>query len=142
MYPDNFSAAHIGNDNVTLTWTELGDATSWNIQYDTTGFTAGQGANTVVADATTFTLNNLTNLTAYDFYVQADCGGTQSDWIGPVSVITGVLNMGISGSDTMTTCSAIICDDGGNTGTGDDTGTTTDLVSFAGEEIDPAAASA
>jgi hypothetical protein len=116
MYPDNFSLVTLGNDYVTLTWTELGDATAWNIQYDTTGFTAGQGANTVPATSTTFTVNNLTNLTAYDFYVQADCGGSQSDWIGPISVITGVLNMGITGSDTMTTCDAIICDDGGNTG--------------------------
>ena len=116
MYPDNFNLVTIGNDFVTLTWNELGDATAWNIQYDTMGFTPGQGANTVAADNTTFTVNNLTNLTAYDFYVQADCGSSQSDWIGPISVITGVLNMGITGSDTLTTCDAIICDNGGNTG--------------------------
>ena len=116
MYPDHFSVVNLGNDSITLSWTELGEATSWNIQYDTTGFTPGNGANTVVADATTFTVGNLANLTAYDFYVQADCGGTQSDWVGPVSVITGVLNMGVTGSDTMTTCDAIICDNGGNDG--------------------------
>ena len=113
MHPIDFSAVSVGTDNVTLTWTELGDAASWNIQYDTVGFTAGQGANTVVADATTFTVDNLATFATYDFYVQADCGGTQSEWMGPVSIATGVINMGSLGMDTLTTCEAIICDNGG-----------------------------
>jgi hypothetical protein len=116
MYPIDFEYVTVGNEFVTLTWEELGDAAAWNIQYDTVGFTPGQGANTVAADNTTFTVSGLTNLTAYDFYLQADCGDSQSEWVGPISLITGVVNMGITGSDTLTTCDAIICDNGGNTG--------------------------
>ena len=114
--PVNFEAAHISNDGVTLSWDDLGGASIWNVQYDTVGFTAGQGAHTVVADSTSFTVNGLTNLTGYDFYVQTDCGDSQSEWIGPVSVVTGVLNMGITGSDTLVTCEAIIADNGGTEG--------------------------
>ena len=115
MDPVNFSVVTVGNESVTLTWNELGSATSWNIEYGAEGFTPGQGT-AVVADATTFTVTGLASMTNYEFYVQADCGGTQSDWIGPVSVITGVLNMGVTGSDTLTTCNSIICDNGGNNG--------------------------
>jgi hypothetical protein len=116
MNPLNFIATNVANESVTLTWDELGDATAWNIQYDTVGFTPGQGANTVYATSTTYTVTGLTNLTAYDFYVQAACGDTQSEWTGPLFVTTGVLNMGVTGSDTLTTCAAIISDNGGVNG--------------------------
>ena len=116
MNPLNLIATNVANESVTLTWDELGDATAWNIQYDTVGFTPGQGANTVYATSTTYTVTGLTNLTAYDFYVQAACGDTQSEWTGPLFVTTGVLNMGVTGSDTLTTCAAILCDNGGVNG--------------------------
>ena len=115
MYPDNFSVVSVGNDNATLSWNELGDATSWNIQYGPVGFTPGEGT-TVIADSTTFTVTNLADMTNFDFYVQADCGGSQSDWVGPLFIATGVHNMGLSGSDTITTCNAILSDNGGANG--------------------------
>ena len=116
MSPINFSAVNIANESVTLTWNELGNATAWTIQYDTVGFTAGQGSHTVTADANPFTVTDLDNLTAYDFYVQANCGDSQSEWTGPLFIATGVLNMGTSGADTLTTCEAIISDNGGVNG--------------------------
>ena len=116
MDPTSLTTSSVSNTSVTLSWTEMGGASSWNIQYDTTGFTLGQGANTVVADNTTFTITGLTDLTAYDFYVQANCGDSQSEWIGPVSATTGILIMGVTGSEALTTCNAIICDNGGSTG--------------------------
>ncbi|MDD6185461.1 MAG: fibronectin type III domain-containing protein [Bacteroidales bacterium] len=116
MKPLNLSAANMTNESATLTWDELGNATAWNIQYDTVGFTAGQGSHTVSANATTFTVTGLDNLTSYDFYVQSNCGDTQSEWTGPLFITTGVINMGITGSDTLTTCEAIISDNGGVNG--------------------------
>ena len=113
MYPLNFHKTTVTNTSVTLAWNEIGDATSWNIQYDSTGFVPGQGGQTVVADSTSFTVTGLTNLTSYDFYVQADCGSSLSDWIGPVHAITGMVNMPINTTEYLTTCNAIICDDGG-----------------------------
>ena len=116
MNPVNFSALNVTNESVTLTWNELGNATAWTIQYDTVGFTAGQGTNTVTATANPFTVTGLDNLTAYDFYVQANCGDSLSEWTGPLFIATGVLNMGTSGADTLTTCEAIISDNGGVNG--------------------------
>ena len=65
------------------------------------------------ADANPYTVTGLTNVTTYDFYVQADCGGITSDWVGPLTLKTGVYNMGVTGSDTLTTCGSYIYDDGG-----------------------------
>ena len=116
LYPTNLHATNIGNENVTLAWTEPGNATAWNILYDTTGFDPETEGTVVYADANPFTVTGLQNVTVYDFYVQADCGGMTSDWVGPVTVKTGIYNMGVTGSDTLTTCGMYIYDDGGESG--------------------------
>ena len=116
LYPTNFHATNIGNEDVTLAWTEPGNATAWNILYDTTGFDPETEGTVVYADANPFTVTGLQNVTVYDFYVQADCGGMTSDWVGPVTVKTGIYNMGVTGSDTLTTCGMYIYDDGGESG--------------------------
>ena len=113
MYPTNFQALSSTNSSVMLSWTEMGDATSWNILYDTTGFDPELGGITVIADATPFEVTGLMDVTTYDFYLQADCGGMQSQWVGPVTKTTGTYTFGVSGSDTLTTCSVILYDDGG-----------------------------
>ena len=113
MYPTDFQALSSTNSSVTLSWTEMGDATSWNILYDTTGFDPEMGGTTVIADAETFEVTGLDNVTTYDFYVQADCGGLQSQWVGPVTMTTGTYTFATTGSDTMTTCSVVLYDDGG-----------------------------
>ena len=116
MYPTNLHASNVSSDAITLAWTETGTATQWNILYDVTGFDPETEGITVSADANPYTVTGLQNATSYDFYVQADCGGVTSPWTGPVTVKTGVYNMGITGSDTMTTCGMYIYDDGGANG--------------------------
>ncbi len=116
MYPTNIHATNISSDNVTLAWTETGSATAWNIIYGEVGFDPEEGGTIVSADANPFTVTDLLNATSYDFYVQADCGGLQSPWNGPLNVKTGVYNMGVTGSDTLTTCGVYIYDDGGADG--------------------------
>ncbi len=113
LYPTNFHTVNVSNEEVTLTWTETGSATSWNILYDVTGFDPETEGSTIMADANPFTITDLQNITTYDFYVQADCGGMNSPWTGPLTITTGIYTMGVTGSDTLTTCGSIIYDNGG-----------------------------
>ena len=111
MQPYGLTATAIGDDNVTLAWTEMGTATGWTIEYGALGFIPGTSAGTeVIADANPYNVTGLTPGNAYDFYVQADCGST---WEGPVTVVTGQYIMNATGSDTLTTCGVVIYDDGG-----------------------------
>ncbi len=79
----------VSADTVFLSWTGSGTESMWNIEYGPAGYTAGTG--TVVASTnTTDTITGLAAGTAYDFYVQSDCGGAdQGIWIGPISASTG-----------------------------------------------------
>ncbi len=114
--PSNLTVSNVTNSSVDLTWTENGTATAWNIEYGPHGFTQGTG--TVVSATTNpFTVTGLTTATAYDFYVQADCGaGETSAWRGVVTATPGTFNMPTSGTTTITMCDGIIYDDGGATG--------------------------
>ena len=113
--PSNLTTAVTGN-SVTLSWTENGTATAWNIEYGPTGYQQGSSAATLIQATTNpFTINNL-SVGTYDFYIQADCEDEQSIWVGPVSAYPGSYNMGTSGSDTLTTCNLIVLDNGGSNG--------------------------
>ncbi len=86
--PSNLTAFNIQPTNVMLDWTENGTATNWNIEWDVTGFTLGTGNPQAVA-AKPYLLQGLTPGTAYDYYVQADCGmGDTSNWVGPYTFTT------------------------------------------------------
>ena len=114
--PSNLSVSAVTANSVTLAWGENGSATNWNIEYGPSGYTQGSTSGTLVdANANPFTIGNLSAM-AYDFYVQADCGDEQSLWIGPVTATPGTYNMGVTGSDTLTTCDLIVLDNGGANG--------------------------
>ena len=115
FHPTNLAVDALSSTTVTLSWTEAGSATSWEIEYGPAGFAPGTGT-TVSADAIPFTVDNLTPATTYDFYVSANCGGEVSTPFGPVQATPGQYIMGSSGSDTMTTCGVIIYDNGGPNG--------------------------
>ncbi|MCR4965009.1 MAG: fibronectin type III domain-containing protein [Bacteroidales bacterium] len=116
MHPTNLHSTSVGSNSVGLGWTEMGDATAWNIIYGPTGFDPETAGTLVAADATTYTVDNLSTITAYDFYVQADCGGMTSPWEGPISVTTGTYTMSVTGTDSLTTCGVVIYDNGGPNG--------------------------
>ena len=116
MYPNDFAVVSVGTDSVTLSWTEMGEATTWDILYGPTGFTPGNDDIPTIVNTNPATIGGLGNHTAYDFYLRSDCGGAQSDWVGPLAVATGVYNMGAMGYDSLVTCDAIICDNGGFAG--------------------------
>lgn len=56
-------------DNVTLSWTENGSATQWQVEYGLSGFEHGEGTTSIVNNTTT-TITGLNYLTDYDFYVR------------------------------------------------------------------------
>ena len=86
--PNNLNVASLTSSTADLGWTEQGSATVWDIEYGLTGFT--QGAGTTVSGVTTnpYNLTGLSAQTTYDFYVRADCGGSQSPWSGPFTFTT------------------------------------------------------
>ncbi len=72
----------------SLGWTENGTATTWDIEWDTAGFTP-TGTPTIIGSTTNpHALSGLTASTSYEFWVRADCGGTSSSWVGPYSFTT------------------------------------------------------
>ena len=114
--PTNLTLVNVSSSSVTLDWNETGSATAWNIEYGPSGFQhSDENATLVNANSHPFTINNLSAM-SYDFYVQSDCDGEQSNWTGPLTATPGSYNMGITGSDTLTSCSLIIYDNGGANG--------------------------
>ncbi len=84
------TASNITSMSADLGWTENNTPASmmWNIEWGTAGFSQGSG--TVVAASTNpYNLSGLTPSTAYEFYVQSDCGsGDLSLWVGPFAFTT------------------------------------------------------
>ena len=86
--PSDFTVTATTTNSVTLSWTANGTETAWNI-----GVVSANGdfEDAVAADANPFTITGLNDATSYDFYVQANCGSTTSDWSLPVSATTKCL---------------------------------------------------
>ena len=59
--------------------------------YGPEGFNPDTAVNIEYASDTTIVINNLTAGTAYDFYVQADCGGDYSPWVGRGGCVFGAI---------------------------------------------------
>lgn len=88
LMPTALTASTPTATTANLGWTANG-TTTWNIEWDTTGFTPGTG--TMINGTTTnpHNLIGLTPATSYQFYIQADCGGSgTSAWAGPFTFIT------------------------------------------------------
>ena len=110
--PTNLTITNVTDNSVSLSWTENGDANSWFVEYGNPGFTPGTGS-VVTATTNPFTVLNLDPTVHYDFYVKANCGDTTSVYSNVVSAVVASYNMTVSGSDTITTCSKVIFDNGG-----------------------------
>ncbi|MFH2143121.1 MAG: T9SS type A sorting domain-containing protein [Bacteroidota bacterium] len=90
--PTDLSAVNITDVSADLGWIEGGSATTWNVELGLPGFTPGTGAELTGVTGTTdnpWTASGGSPETDYEFYVQADCGGTDlSIWSGPYSFTT------------------------------------------------------
>ena len=90
LAPTSQTATSITATSADLGWTAGGTETTWNVEWGATGFTQGAGIMVTGATANPHALTGLTESTAYDFYVQADCGSTDgtSTWVGPFNFST------------------------------------------------------
>jgi len=115
--PTQLMVTNVDSNAVTLGWTEMGDATSWNIKYGPVGFDVEDSTATMIAaNVNPFTVTNLAAGASYDFYVQANCGNEPSLWVGPVTATPSSYNIPANGTATLTTCAMAIYDDGGMNG--------------------------
>ena len=101
--PSGLTASNITTTSADLSWTENGTATSWEVEYDSTGFVQGTG-NTAVTGTNPHALTGLTANYSYDFYVRAICGvGDTSAWDGPYSFVTPCNTAAITYTQDFTT---------------------------------------
>ena len=116
--PSQLHVTATTNSSATLDWVPNGSEPSWTIAYGTPGFDPeGASASTVTTSTHPFTVDNLASATPYEFYVQANCGGSDdSFWAGPVTATPGSYNMPNTGDNSITTCSVVIYDNGGPNG--------------------------
>ncbi len=95
--PSNLSVLNITGTAITLDWQPGGSETSWNVKWGIPGFDPVNGPASDSALGVTTSWIYVTGLnpgSSYEFYVQADCGGTDgtSSWAGPYSFNTVLTN--------------------------------------------------
>ncbi|WP_426432020.1 fibronectin type III domain-containing protein [Winogradskyella sp. HB-48] len=85
--PSDLAVVTSNSDSVTLSWTENGTATIWNVEVVPEGSIQTETP-TNVATTNPFTITGLTAATNYVYYLQSDCGGDVSSWVGPFAFTT------------------------------------------------------
>lgn len=93
IIPSVLTVSGIAATSANLGWTENGTASTWDIELGATGFspTGTPTSNNVTSNP--YLNSGLSPSTSYDFYVRADCGGLQSNWIGPLNFSTVACNL-------------------------------------------------
>ena len=77
--PDNIAVSNFSGGIVTVSWTENGSATSWQICLD------GDEANPISVNTNPYTLSGLDSTVFHNIKVRANCGSDYSFWSTPVS---------------------------------------------------------
>ena len=114
--PTQFVVTGNTSTTVSLSWQGNDNAANYDIAYGPTGFIIDETDLETTQD-TSITLTELTSGQTYDFYVRTNCGTEVSGWRGPIMATPGSINMGTTGSSSITACSTVIYDDGGMYGT-------------------------
>ena len=84
--PGSLSATNITVDSADLSWTEMGEATTWDIMYGLASFdTTGTIPTVSGLSSPSYVLSGLTDDTSYEFYV---VGAGCNTWAGPYSFST------------------------------------------------------
>ncbi len=90
--PENLVSTWFDNDSVIVEWDPGYLETDWVVELGASGFTPGTSAELYsgnISTDPTDTIGGLDQITDYDVYVMADCGGgDMSAWVGPVSFTT------------------------------------------------------
>jgi hypothetical protein len=87
--PSALAAANITSSTADLSWTENGNATTWDLEIIAGGSSPSGTATNVGVTTNPFNATGLTASTSYDFFVRADCGTGSSAWVGPFNFTTG-----------------------------------------------------
>ncbi|PTM02980.1 MAG: hypothetical protein DA407_14575, partial [Bacteroidetes bacterium] len=85
--PADLAVTNITPDGAELSWTEAGTSTIWNVEIVPSGSTP-TGTPTATNVSNPYSVTGLDAITAYDFYVQSDCGGDLSSFTGPITFST------------------------------------------------------
>ncbi len=111
--PSELAKNNLDATSVDLNWTENGSATTWEIEYSTSGFVQGSGTIETVTNNPSLTLQNLTAGTSYDWYVRASCGDDDySTWVGPNTFKTEPITSTVDGN--ISKCSPVFVRKGGS----------------------------
>lgn len=86
--PTALAASNITSATADLSWTANNTGNSFDIEYGPQGFTQGNG--TIISGVTNpYTLQVLTPVTTYSYYVKQNCSSTSSSlWAGPYNFTT------------------------------------------------------
>lgn len=81
MAPTSVAATNITANSADITWQQEGDVQQWEYSYGLADFNFDPNI-TSVANTASVTLNGLSPLTAYDFYIRSVCNeSSSSDWV-------------------------------------------------------------
>lgn len=89
--PNFLTTTAILDTQATLSWSENGTATMYQVEVGAPGFAVGTGAQIQLLDPATnpVTVSGLTPVTTYSYYVRANCGTDGfSAWVGPFNFTT------------------------------------------------------
>ncbi len=86
--PTNLSTSSISQTSASLSWTEQGTATVWEIEYGQENYQQGLGITVNGINSIPYSLSGLFPVTNYDFYVRSVENGKRSDWSGPFTFTT------------------------------------------------------
>ena len=121
LEPGNLFVSEVTATSTTLTWTAGGTETEWDLYVadvtvnPTDIPTANSNPTATVQNNPTHTLTGLTTAHTYKAYIRANCGNDgMSEWSTPLTFVPGSYNMG--STRTLTTCQAVIYDNGGMDG--------------------------
>ncbi len=82
-----------------LTWRNVSGQSDWTVEYGEAGFELGNGT-VITEDSTTgvgfVEVADLMAGTAYDYYVQSNCGSQESQWIGPYTITQPLLGESVA----------------------------------------------
>lgn len=98
--------------SIVVTWNNPGNASQFQIAWDTIGTPIGQMTNVLTVGATSYMLPALLSGAKYTFCVRTLCDGDSSVWRS-VDFAAGRIIMHANAMDTVTDCGLIIYDDGG-----------------------------
>ena len=83
--PDNLTHTS-NNSEITVSWTENGSSTSWQVEIVPQGSNPTGNGTTVTTNPMVY--SGLPSATCYNFFVRSVCANNFSEWVGPYTVCT------------------------------------------------------